>query len=85
MLIVGVALIESILRGSYPRVIRDITLGLAALTLLLLVYEYFRVLLIGGLVLGVLVLTFQNLREALAPVGKRKRRRKAPGAGPARS
>jgi hypothetical protein len=85
MLLVAVALIESVLRGSYPRVIRDITVGLAALTLLLLVYEYFRVLVVGGLVLGVLVLTFQNLREALAPVGKRKRRRKAAVAGSARS
>ena len=75
-LVVVVALIESILRGSYPRVIRDITVGLAALTLLLLIYEYFRVILIGGLVIGVLVLTLQNLREALAPVRKRKRRRK---------
>jgi len=73
---VAVALIESILRGSYSRVIRDITVGLAALTLLLLMVEYFRVILIGGLVIGVLVLTLQNLREALAPVRKRKRRKK---------
>jgi len=68
ILLVVVALIESIFRGSYPRVIRDITMGLAALTLLLLVYQYFQVILIGGLVLGALVLTVQNLREALAPI-----------------
>jgi hypothetical protein len=83
-LLVVVALIESILRGSYPRVIRDITVGLAALTLLLLIYEYFRVILIGGLVIGVLVLTLQNLREALAPAGRRKRRKKGAAAHPAK-
>ena len=72
ILVVTVALIESILRGTYPRVIRDITVALAALTLLVLIYEYFRVILIGGLLLGALWLTVQNLREALAPAGKRK-------------
>jgi len=76
ILVVVVALIESILRGTYPRVIRDITVALAALTLLLLVVEYFRILLIGGLVLGALLLTVQNLREALAPAGKRGRKAK---------
>jgi len=83
-LLVVVALIESILRGSYPRVIRDITVGLAALTLLLLIYEYFGVLLVGGLVAGVLVLTLQNLREALAPTGRHSRRKKSAPADPAK-
>ncbi|MBF8257257.1 MAG: hypothetical protein HW375_2164 [Anaerolineales bacterium] len=83
-LLVAVALIESILRGSYSRVIRDITVGLAALTLLLLIYEYLRVILIGGLVIGVLVLTLQNLREALAPVRKRKRRKRPAPADPSK-
>jgi hypothetical protein len=84
ILLVAVALIESLLRGTYPRVIRDITMGLAALTLLVLIYEYFWTLLIGGLVLGVLVLTVQNLRDALAPTGKRPRRRKTGESNPAR-
>jgi hypothetical protein len=83
-LLVVVALIESVLRGSYARVIRDITIGLAALTLLLLIYEYFRVIVIGGLVTGVLVLTLQNLREALAPVRKGKRRKRVAPADPAK-
>jgi hypothetical protein len=83
-LVVVVALIESIFRGTYPRMIRDITMGLAALTLLVLVYDHFRAILIGGLVLGALLLTVQNLREALAPAGKRPRRRKTGQADPAR-
>jgi hypothetical protein len=83
-LLVVVALIESILRGSYPRVIRDVTVGLAALTMLLLIYEYFRFILVGGLVIGVSVLTLQNLREALSPIGRGKRRTKAARPRPAK-
>lgn len=84
-LIVAMALIESIFRGTYPLVIRNITVGLAGLTLLLVVIEYFEAILIGVLVLGVTVLTFQNLREALAPAGERKRRKKHAPKDPAKA
>jgi hypothetical protein len=77
ILLVSVGLIESILRGTYPLVIRNTTIGLAALALLLLVYEYFGTILVGVLVVGVLVLTLQNLREALAPAGRGRRKRTA--------
>jgi hypothetical protein len=82
-LIVAVALIESIFRGTYARMIRDITVGLAALALLLIIYEYFRVIVIGGLVLGVTLLTLQNLREALRPAAPPGRRRRGATAAPA--
>jgi hypothetical protein len=83
-LLVSVALIESILRGTYAQVIRNITLGLAVLALLLVVYEYFGTILIGILVVGVLVLTLQNLREALAPAGGRHRPGRQPKGRPPR-
>jgi hypothetical protein len=76
ILLVSVALIESILRGTYALVVRNITIGLALLALLLLVYEYFGTILISVLVIGVVVLTLQNLREALAPGGRRWRKNK---------
>jgi hypothetical protein len=85
ILLVVVALIESILRGTYPTVIRNVTMGLAALAALLLIYEYFGTILISVLVVGVLVLTLQNLREALAPAGRRLLRKKNTPAGPAKS
>ena len=72
MLLVAVALIESILRGTYAVVIRNVTIGLAALALLLLIYEYFGTILISVMVIGVMLLTLQNLREALAPAGRRR-------------
>jgi hypothetical protein len=84
ILLVSVALIESILRGTYAQVIRNITLGLAVLALLLVVYEYFGTILIGILVVGVLVLTLQNLREALAPAGGRHRPGRQPKGRPPR-
>ncbi len=82
ILLVVVALVESVLRGTYPTVIRNLTIGLAALALLILIYEYFGTILITVLVVGVLVLTLQNLREALAPAGKRRRRKKPSIADP---
>ena len=57
---------------------------IAALAALLLIYEYFGTILISVLVVGVLVLTLQNLREALAPAGRRRLRKKNAPAGPAK-
>jgi hypothetical protein len=75
VLFVAVSLIESYFRGIFRENVRRITVVLAMATLLVLLYEFIVPILIGGLLAGAVLLTWENLHDALAPTGTRKRKK----------
>jgi hypothetical protein len=71
-LVAAFVLIESIFRGRFSETVRVITLVLALIALLLLVYTFFWPIIVGALLIGGLYLIWDNVREALAGGGTRK-------------
>jgi hypothetical protein len=70
-LVAAFVLIESIFRGRFSDTVRAITLILAIIALLVLVYTFFWQIIIGALLVGGVYLIWDNIREALA--GSRSR------------
>jgi len=65
-LVAAFVLIESIFRGRFSDTVRAITLILAIIALLVLVYTFFWQIIIGALLVGGVYLIWDNIREALA-------------------
>jgi len=65
-LVAAFVLIESIFRGRFSDTVRAITLILAIIALLVLVYTFFWQIIIGALLVGGIYLIWDNIREALA-------------------
>jgi hypothetical protein len=81
-LVAAFALIESIFRGRFSETVRAVTLVLALLSSLVLIYTFFWQIIIGALLIGGLYLIWDNIRETLAGGGIRKPRSQPPSTRP---
>lgn len=65
ILVVVFVLLEAIFRGRFPDAVRRITIALAVVMALILVYTYFWQIIIGALLVGGAYLTYENVRDLL--------------------
>jgi hypothetical protein len=63
LMIVSFLIIEAIFRRSLTNLVTSITVLLAAVSALLLIYNFFLPILLGGVLLAGLFLLWENLRE----------------------